>query len=60
MQQLIIRIVRHFWREATKHTRLLEKNLEQQKKQTELLEHISAQLKKEKRSDYDKENLQKD
>jgi len=60
MQQLIIRILRQYWRKANKHTKLLEKNLEQQKKQTELLEKISNQLKKEKRRDYDKENLQED
>jgi hypothetical protein len=61
MQQLIIRVLRQYWRGINKQTELLEKNLEQQIKQTELLEKISNQLKKEKkRSNHDRENLQKD
>ena len=60
MQQLIVRVLRQYWRNTNKRTKLLEKNLEQQKKQTELLEKISNQLKKEKRSNHDKENLQED
>jgi hypothetical protein len=61
MQQLIIRVLRQYWRKVNKQTELLEKNLGQQIKQTELLEKISNQLKKEKkRSNHDRENLQKD